>query len=106
MRGLAVLMLFAGAAMPALAQTEPGDPAAGLRLAATWCANCHRVAPGGPGPANDAAPTFAAISAMPSTTALSLRAFLQTSHRNMPNFQLTPAQSDNLIAYILSLRAR
>lgn len=102
-RILPILALLA--ATPALAQ-EVGDARAGRDLAATWCANCHRVAPGGPGPANDAAPTFAAISAMPSTTALSLRAFLQTSHRNMPNFQLTPAQSDNLIAYILSLRAR
>ena len=52
----------------ALAQIEPGDPGAGKQLAATWCANCHRIAPGGPGPASDIAPSFAAIAALPSTT--------------------------------------
>ena len=76
MRGLAVLMLLAGAAMPALAQTEPGDPAAGLRLASAWCANCHRVAPAGPGPASDGAPAFAAVAQMPSTTSMALPAVM------------------------------
>jgi mono/diheme cytochrome c family protein len=47
----------------ALAQIEPGDPGAGKQLAATWCANCHRIAPSGPGPATDIAPSFAAIAA-------------------------------------------
>ena len=76
------------------------------RLAETWCANCHRVSPTGPGPATDAAPAFAAVAAMPSTTPLALRVFLQTPHRNMPNFQLSREHTDDLIAYIMSLRAR
>lgn len=104
MRRLAILMLFASAAMPALAQTEPGDPAAGLRLAATWCANCHQVAPGGPGPSSDAAPAFQAIARMPSTTSMALRAFLQTPHPNMPNYHLTREELDDLVAYLLSLQ--
>lgn len=102
MRGV-VLLLSLLLATPALAQ---GDASEGQRIAASWCANCHRVAPNGPGPATDAAPAFAAIAAMPSTTEMALRAFLQTSHRNMPNFQLSTEQTDNLVAYILSLRAR
>ena len=104
MRRLAVLIVLATVAMPALAQTEPGDAAAGLRLAATWCANCHRVAPGGPGPSTDAAPTFRAIAQMPSTTSISLRVFLQTPHPNMPDYRLTREELDDVVAYLVSLK--
>ena len=103
MRGLAVLLLLAGASMPALAQTEPGDPASGLRLATTWCATCHQVAPGAPGPAGDAAPTFRSIARMPSTTSMSLRVFLQTPHPNMPDFHLSREEMDDVVAYVISL---
>lgn len=104
MRRLAVLMVLAAASMPALAQTEPGDAAAGLRLAATWCANCHQVAPGGPGPSTDAAPAFRAIAQMPSTTSMSLRVFLQTPHPSMPDYRLAREELDDLVAYLVSLR--
>jgi len=105
MRSLATaLIVLAGSALPALAQTEPGDPAAGRRLAETWCANCHRIASQGPGPVGDAAPAFAAVAAMPSTTRMALAAFLQTPHPSMPNYQLSREEMDDVIAYLLSLR--
>ena len=104
MRALAVLMLLAGASMPAFAQTEVGDPASGLRLATTWCANCHQVAPGSAGPSADAAPTFRSIARMASTTSMSLRVFLQTPHPNMPNFHLSREEMDDVVAYLISLR--
>lgn len=44
------------------------------------------------------------VAAMPSTTVMSLRVFLQTPHLRMPNFALTAEQTDDAIAYILSLR--
>ncbi|HYF08855.1 MAG TPA: cytochrome c [Acetobacteraceae bacterium] len=106
MRGIVPLLGLAAFALPAAAQSEIGDAREGRRLAETWCANCHRVGPQGPGPANDAAAAFAAIAAMPSTTAMSLRVFLQTPHANMPDYRLTRDQTDNLVAYILSLRGR
>jgi cytochrome c len=34
----------------------------------------------------------------------SLKVFFQTSHRNMPNLIITPAQADDLVNYILSLK--
>ena len=43
---------------------------------------------------------------MPSTTAMSIRAFLSTSHDVMPNFNLTNTQISDVAAYILSLRVR
>ena len=35
---------------------------------------------------------------------MALRAFLQTPHATMPNLRPTPGQTDDLIAYILSLK--
>jgi hypothetical protein len=88
----------------ALAQIEPGDPGAGKQLAATWCANCHRIAPGGPGPASDIAPSFAAIAALPSTTSMSLRAYLRTPHANMPDYRLSREELDDIVAYLLMVK--
>ncbi|MBB5690169.1 cytochrome c [Roseomonas alkaliterrae] len=104
MRLPAALAILAATALPAAAQTEPGDPLAGRRLAETWCANCHQLAPGMRGPASDAAAPLQAIAQMPSTTSMSLRVFLQTPHANMPDYRLTREQLDDVVAYILSLR--
>jgi cytochrome c len=78
---------------------EKGDPAAGRRLVETECSACH----GASEPAIRA-PSFAAIAAMPSTTALSIGVFLRTSHPTMPNVMLGPGDVDDVIAYVLSLR--
>ncbi|MBR0661512.1 c-type cytochrome [Neoroseomonas oryzicola] len=99
-----LVLLGLGAATPALAQPEPGDVRAGQRLATTWCANCHQIAVGGPGSANDAAPPFPAVAQMVSTTSMSLRVFLQSPHGNMPDYRLSREQIDDVVAYILSLR--
>lgn len=50
------------------------------------------------------APSFPQVANLPSTTALALNVFLHTSHADMPNFQLTRRQADDIIAYILSLK--
>jgi mono/diheme cytochrome c family protein len=101
---------FAGLAgaflVPVAAAQQVGDPAAGRRLAETWCSTCHVIEPGASGPASDAVPTFPSIARMPSATELSLRAFLQTPHARMPDIQLSREQTDDVIAYILSLRDR
>ena len=83
-----------------------GDPVAGRELATTWCSGCHQVDPRAQGLATDAVPSFQAIAAMPSTTSLSIQAFLRTSHDVMPNFRLTEPQIDNVGAYILEMRTR
>jgi cytochrome c len=77
--------------------------AAGHRLAEAWCRDCHSIeaATGGSG---KAAPDFAGIANQPSTTALSLKVFLRTSHPSMPNLVIAPDQADDLINYILSLK--
>lgn len=87
------------------AQDLPGNALNGQHLAETACASCHEIRSkeraGLLGP-----PDFQAIADLPSTTALSLNVFLQSTHRNMPDFHLTRSESDDLIAYILSLRLK
>lgn len=97
-RYLLALMLLAGPA-----QSQP-LVAEGLRLSRQWCAACHAVARDMPPPAGDAVPGFPAIAAMPSTTEMGLRVFLQTPHANMPDFQLSRGEMDAVVAYLLSLR--
>lgn len=90
--------------VPALAQ--PGEVAEGRALAEQWCANCHRIAPGGPGPASDAVAGFAAIAARPGITAEAISAFLRTPHASMPDHGLTLRQTQDLAAYLMSQRPR
>jgi mono/diheme cytochrome c family protein len=96
---LAIGALGAGAA----AQDLPGDPAAGLEYARAICADCHDVERDWDELAAFYGPPFVDIAALPSTTEMSLKAFLRTPHENMPNLILTDEERDNVIAYILSL---
>lgn len=93
-------MLIAGTA------AAQGQPMAGegLRLSRQWCAACHAVSREMPPPAGDAALGFPAIAALPTTTETALRVFLQTPHANMPNFQLSRAEVEAVVSYLLSLR--
>jgi mono/diheme cytochrome c family protein len=99
---LAVLLLLPIWAAPVFAQ----DAAEGRRLAEQWCANCHRIAPDGPGPVSDAVPSFMAIAARPGRTADTISTFLRTPHASMPDHGLTLRQSQDLAAYVLSQRPR
>jgi mono/diheme cytochrome c family protein len=96
-------VLFSAASV--IAQTAPGNAASGHEIARTWCSNCH-VIDRNPARANDVVPSFPAIADMPSTTTLSLQAFLQTPHGRMPNFQLSRSQVDDAVAYIMTLKKK
>lgn len=104
---LALLPLAAARAQPsglaAPAGQAMGDRVTGAAVAWSWCANCHDVGLGSRPTATDAAPGFRAIARMPSTTELSLRAFLRTPHAAMPDYQLSRHELEDVIAYILSL---
>ena len=95
---------FAGSAFFAFVATaapaqEVGDAGAGRALVERVCLGCH-----GASSRTKGAPTFDKIAAIPSTNARSLGVFLRSSHRAMPNVELTPRERDDIIAYILSLR--
>ncbi len=97
---LFVVLRRAGGATPV-----PDSASAGHRLAEAWCKTCHAIEENAAG-ASSPAPDFVAIANRPSTTELSLKVFLRTSHGNMPNLVLTPEQTDDLVAYILRLRRK
>jgi cytochrome c len=82
---------------------SPDSAAAGHRLAGAWCKECHAIEATASGSAN-AAPDFMKIANQPAITALSLKVFLQTSHKSMPNLVIAPDQADDLVSYILSLK--
>lgn len=100
------LALVLAALGPGRGQAQTGNSDDGGRLAAVWCSECHQTGAGTQATANDAIPSFQAIAAMPSTTSMSIRAFLSTSHKVMPDFKLADGEIDDLGAYILSLRVR
>jgi len=95
-------LLLAALLAPAAAHAQ--NAADGRQIAQTWCSNCHRVNPQEPVAAGDGPPPFTAIARMPSTTSISLGAFLSTTHGRMPDLALTRTQIQDVSAYILTLR--
>ena len=102
--GLAALCAGLFCAGGVLAQ-DVGDARAGRVVAASLCIQCHQIDGADRDPTR-VPPGFGAVADMASQTALSLRVFLQTPHGNMPRYQLTATETDDVIAYIQSLRTR
>lgn len=99
--GALFLAFLAG---PSQAQTGPGDAIAGRELAQGECATCHAVDRSTS--KAQQAPSFTSIARMPSTTSMSLHAFLLSPHPHMPNYRLSPNEVDDVVSYILTLRGR
>ncbi len=87
----------------AMAEELLGDPIAGRQLAENICSACHVIAPGQVSTTDVDAPAFPDLANTPRVTALSLRVFLQSPHERMPDLHLDRDETDNIIAYILSL---
>jgi mono/diheme cytochrome c family protein len=83
-----------------------GDARQGQAYAAKICAECHAVRAGEAVSPRPRLATFTTIANTPGVTGTALSAWLQTSHKEMPNLIIPPQDRDNLIAYILSLKVR
>lgn len=105
--GASGILVVAALAAPvsALGQSLAGNPSSGRQMATTICATCHEVIGGKSGKTGLGPPSFADIANMPSTTALSLKVFLRSSHKDMPNLIISEPDTDDVIAYILGLKA-
>ncbi|MEZ5819746.1 MAG: cytochrome c [Bradyrhizobium sp.] len=76
---------------------------AGRQLAEAWCKECHALEMSNSGTLGRA-PDFVRIANRISTTELSLKVFLRSNHRSMPNLIIAPNQADDLAQFILSLK--
>jgi mono/diheme cytochrome c family protein len=85
------------------AQAQTGDPGAGAAYAQQVCAKCHAIDRTGSSP-ELTAPPFKDVANTPGMTETALTVWLRTSHPTMPNIIVEPADMDNVIAYILSLK--
>jgi mono/diheme cytochrome c family protein len=104
MQMLSAAILFVAATLLAASAARAQDIEAGKRVAQSACSSCHLVDPAGQNSGSDAVPTFAAIARMPSTTEISLVAFLSAPHAPMPELILNRAEIQDVSVYILSLR--
>ena len=99
--------IWAVSACAASAQENSGNSEAGRRYAHQVCSPCHAVTAEQASQRTIAiAPDFQSIANTSGMTATALRAFLQTPHPKMPNLILSPEQSADVIAFLLSLRDR
>ena len=88
---------------PVLGQ-ELGNKKEGQRFAREVCAVCHAVEKGDKLISLEGAPPFQAVADDPAASEVSLRVFLRTPHETMPDLILSDEETDNVVAYILSLR--
>jgi mono/diheme cytochrome c family protein len=97
--------ILAASACAANAQDSAGNSQAGRVFARAVCAPCHAfTAEQASQRMITVAPDFQSIANTSGMTVTALRTFLPTSHPKMPNLILSPEQSANVIAFVLSLR--
>jgi len=107
MRILTTIAALALIAAPKIARAvELGDPQQGLTYAKQVCAECHAVDAGDELSPNPDAPSFEDVANTPGMTARALVVWLQSSHPTMPNIMIPAGDTDNIVAYITSLRAK
>lgn len=107
MKAVVVAALAATFALPAFGDAQAGDAKAGKAFVQAACAKCHAVEAKGDSP-NKKAPAFAKIAKSYSPEMLE-EAFAEgivVGHgtSDMPQFELEPADIDNLTAYLRTLR--
>jgi mono/diheme cytochrome c family protein len=86
------------------AAAQSADPSLGRDIVEKQCSVCHKVKASSPGDKTTVAPSLTDVSRMPSTNELSIKVFLQSSHRGMPNIILTPEEIDSVASYIVGLK--
>ncbi|MGE0733637.1 MAG: c-type cytochrome [Alphaproteobacteria bacterium] len=104
-----LILAVVGGPMSSSAQTgaqSVGNPDSGASMARRYCSNCHVVSSAQQTAPTDGAPTFHAIAANPNMNATSIRLFIEIPHPRMANQVLSRTEIADIVAYILSLRAR
>lgn len=99
---IAVLAAHRGA--PALAGMDIDLAKSGRQLAEQQCGVCHAISPGTASP-NAAAPPFAEVVQLypPESLEEALAEGIMVGHEEMPAFEFTPDQVEQLIAFLKTL---
>lgn len=98
-------LVIAAALSPTMLHAEEfGDAERGRDFAEKTCSECHAVRKENSESPRVEAPPFKAIADQPSTTRLALTVWFRSPHPTMPNLVLSAEETDNVIAYILSLK--
>ncbi|MFA5898278.1 MAG: c-type cytochrome [Hyphomicrobium sp.] len=96
-----LILLLASSAANAIGL---GDRDKGHAYVRQFCVECHAVEKGEMAEVESEIPSFQEAADSEGMSQAALAVWLQSSHPNMPNFIIPPADVDNIIAYILSLR--
>ena len=103
MRQLALLFVVACASSAAMAQS--GRVQRGFTFAQTNCSQCHAIGRVGESPVPEAPPFRALHTRYPvEDLAEAFAEGITTGHPSMPQFQLDPAQINDLLAYLDSVQ--
>jgi mono/diheme cytochrome c family protein len=100
MARLVLIYLMLTLPLAATAQPLQGNPLIGRQTATILCLPCHQIDKTN----RNGPPSFVDIANLPSTTALSLKVFLRSNHKEMPNLIIPDSETNDLIAFILSLK--
>ena len=99
---LATALVLASAATYA----QDGNAVAGHAFARRACKPCHAVEDEREPRMMVIGPGFRDIANTPGMTATAIGVFLRTSHPKMPDLILTPEETEDVIAYLVSLHDR
>jgi mono/diheme cytochrome c family protein len=105
-----IIVIFAALTVSALGPAHAeqlGNADHGLTYARANCGECHGVEAEREDFSPDIdAPDFAVVANAPGMTERAIAVWLQTPHPTMPNFMIPEDVRDDLVAYIMSLRAK
>ena len=99
---LVVLLMISAATGEA---QQFGDAQKGAAWARDVCSECHAIRTAQGRSPNPRSPSFVELANTPGMTPAALTVALTTPHAGMPMFMLSSDQRQDIIAYILSLKA-
>ena len=98
-------------ALAACAADQTGGPVRaspevmrGRAYAEDTCAACHAIDRGVTVSPNPLAPPFQAVAGTPGMTRIALAAWIQSAHENMPQLIVSQERTDDLWAYLSTLK--
>lgn len=102
-------VLVSGGAPALGAEDRSASAANGKTVATRVCAGCHDVSDdlkAAPNRRPGVPPPFLTVAASPDLNAVELGKFLRFPHGEMDNLVMTRRESDDVVAYIMSLRRK